>query len=469
MTTDLTQTSAARLAKLYRKGKASPVETMKAVLARADRLAPTINALCRIDAERSLVAARESEKRWQKGKPLSPLDGVPVSIKELVRVKGWPASMGSKLTDKAPADADAPVVARLREAGAIVFAQSTSSEYGHKGVTDTPLHGITRNPWNPERTPGGSSGGAGAAVAAGLGPIAIGTDGGGSVRIPASFTGLVGLKATFGRVPAWPPSMTGDLSNTGPMCRTALDCALMMNVISRPDARDPHALPEDDTDYADKLGKKLKNLKIGFVLRFGDHPVDIEVAAMVTRAARQFEKLGCKVEQVEAPFSFADASRAFVVHWLSALQRLLQLFPEERHHEFDPSLLAGAKAGLRYTLQDVVNAQVMRRDLAIAWNLFFAKYDLLLSPTVAVQPFEAGKNLPDGPDGKANVMWSPYTPQFNLTRHPAASVPCGLSRQGLPIGLQIASGHYKDALVLRAAAAYAAAHPLKFTALPETK
>ena len=190
---------------------------------------------------------------------------------------------------------------------------------------------------------------------------------------------------------------------------------------------------------------------------------------MVTRAARQFEKLGCTVEQVEAPFPFADASRTFVVHWLSALQRLLQLFPEERHHEFDPNLLAGAKAGLRYTLQDVVNAQVMRRDLAIAWNLFFAKYDLLLSPTVAVQPFEVGKNLPDGPEGKPNALWSPYTSQFNLSRHPAASVPCGLSRQGLPIGLQIAAGHYKDALVLRAAARYAETNPLKFPVLPEAK
>lgn len=469
MTTDLTQTSAARLARLYAKGKVSPVDTMKAVLARAERLAQPINAFCRVDGAASLAAARRSEKRWQKGEPLSPLDGVPVSIKELVRVKGWPASMGSKLTDKTPVDADAPAVARLREAGAIVFAQSTSSEYGHKGVTDSPLHGITRNPWNPERTPGGSSGGAGAAVAAGLGPIAIGTDGGGSVRIPSSFAGLVGLKATFGRVPAWPPSMTGDLSNTGPMCRTALDCALMMNVIAAPDVRDPHALPEDDTDYAAKLDKKLKKLRVGFVLRFGDHPVDIEVAAMVTRAARRFEEMGCKVEQVDAPFPFAEATRAFVIHWLSALQRLLQLFPEARHGEFDPNLLAGAKAGLRYTLQDVVNAQVTRRELALAWNLFFAKYDLLLSPTVAVQPFEVGKAAPDGADGKPNMLWSPYTPQFNLTRHPAASVPCGLSRQGLPIGLQIASGHYRDALVLRAAAAYAAAHPLDFNALPEIK
>jgi aspartyl-tRNA(Asn)/glutamyl-tRNA(Gln) amidotransferase subunit A len=350
-----------------------------------------------------------------------------------------------------------------------VFAQSTSSEYGHKGVTDSPLHGITRNPWNTERTPGGSSGGAGAAVAASLGPIAIGTDGGGSVRIPSSFNGLVGIKATFGRVPAWPPSMTGELSNTGPMCRTALDCALMMDVISRPDPRDAYGLPEDDTDYARKIDGRLKKLRVGFVLRFGDHPLDIEVAALVTRAAKQFAKLGCKVEEVEAPYPYPEAGRTFVIHWLAALQRLLQLFPESRHGEFDPNLLASATAGLRYSLQDVVNAQVTRRELAIAWNLFFDKYDLLLSPAVAVQPFEVGKNLPDGPEGKANALWSPYTSQFNLSRHPAASVPCGLSRQGLPIGLQIAAGHYKDALVLRAAARYAEANPLKFPVLPESK
>ncbi|MCF8533830.1 MAG: amidase [Reyranella sp.] len=469
MTQDLTQITAAGLARLYAKGKASPVETMTAVLARTEEINPAINALTIVEGKKSLAAARAAEKRWKKGEPLSPLDGVPVSIKELVRTKGWPHSLGSKLTDKTPATEDAPVVARLREAGAIVFAQSTSSEYGHKGVTDSPLHGISRNPWNTDCTPGGSSGGAGAAVAAGLGPIAIGTDGGGSVRIPASFNGLVGLKATFGRVPAWPPSITGDLGNTGPMARTALDCALMMNAIARPDARDALALPADDIDYARKLGGKLKKLKVGFVLRFGDHPLDIEVAAMVTGAARRFEALGCRVEEATAPFAYHDAGRAFVVHWLSALQRLLQLYPEERHHEFDPSLLAGAKAGLRFTLQDAVNAQVTRRELAIAWNLFFARYDLLLCPTVAVKPFEAGRNLPDGPDGKTNAQWSPYTSQFNLTRHPAATVPCGLSRDGLPVGLQIVSGHYRDALVLRAAARYAAAHPLAFPILPETK
>ena len=217
MADDLTQQTAAKLSALYRRGKASPVEAMKAVLARTARLNGEINAFRHVDEDGALKAARASERRWKKGAPLSPLDGVPVSIKELVRVKGWAASMGSKLTDTAPVEEDAPAVARLREAGAIVFAQNTSPEYGHKAVTDSPLNGITRNPWKLDRTPGGSSGGAGAAVAAGLGPIAIGTDGGGSVRIPSSFSGLVGLKATFGRVAAWPPSMTGDLANTGPM------------------------------------------------------------------------------------------------------------------------------------------------------------------------------------------------------------------------------------------------------------
>ena len=465
---DLTQLTAAQLGRLYARGKASPVEAMKAVLARTETVNPILNCFVRVDAEGALKAARASERRWKKGKPLSPLDGVPVSIKELVRVKGWPATMASKLTDKTPADADAPAVARLREAGALVFAQSTSSEYGHKGVTDSPLNGITRNPWKTTRTPGGSSGGAGAAVAAGLGPLAIGTDGGGSIRIPASFNGLVGIKATFGRVPAWPQGLNGDLANTGPTCRTALDCALMLNAISQPDPRDPYQLPAYHPDYAKKLNRRLKKPRVAFILRLGDHPLDIEVAALVTKAAKRFEKLGCKVEETQPPFPYADASRSFVTHWLTNAQRLLQLYPESRHGEFDPNLLASARAGQKYAMQDVIEAQAVRRELSVAWTLFFEKYDFLLTPTVAVRPFEVGKNLPDGPGGEPNRQWSPYTSTFNLTRHPAASVPCGLSSDGLPVGLHIVAGHYRDARVLRAAAAYTEAHPFDIPVLPET-
>lgn len=469
---DLTQMTAAQLGKLYARGKASPVETMKAVLARGETVNPILNAFCFVDAEAALAAARASERRWKKGKALSAIDGVPVSIKELVRVKGWPASMGSKLTDKTPVDADAPAVARLREAGAIVFAQSTSSEFGHKGVTDTPLHGVTRNPWNTAMTPGGSSGGAGAAVAAGLGPLAIGTDGGGSVRIPSSFNGLVTLKATYGRVPNWPPTLNGDFSNTGPMCRTALDCALMLNAIARPDPRDPTQLPADDTDYTKALKRTPKKKpRVAFLLRMADHPIDLEVAAMVTKAAKRVEKLGCAVEEIEAPpFPHADAFKSFVTQWLTNSARLLDLYPEARHGEFDPNLLAGAKAAReRYTVPDVVNALAIRRDAAVAWNLFFEKYDFLLTPTVAVQPFPVLKNAPHGLDGKPNMTWSPYTATFNLTRHPAASVPCGLSSAGLPVGLQIVAGHFKDAEVLALAGAYADHHPLAFPVLPETK
>lgn len=469
---DLTQMTAAELARLYARRKASPVEMIKAVLARSEAINPILNALCTVDAEAALAAAKGSERRWKKGKPLSAIDGVPVSIKELVRVKGWPASMGSKLTDKTPVDADAPAVARLREAGAVVFAQTTSSEFGHKGVTDTPLHGVTRNPWNTELTPGGSSGGAGAAVAAGLGPLAIGTDGGGSVRIPSSFNGLVTIKATYGRVPNWPPTLNGDFSNTGPMCRTALDCALMLKAIARPDPRDPTQLPADDTDYATALKRKpRKKPRVAFLLRMAEHPLDLEVAAMVTKAAKQVEKLGCAVEEIDAPpFPHADAFKSFVTQWLSNSQRLLEMYPEQRHGEFDPALLAGARAAReRYTLQDVVNAHAVRREAAVAWNLFFERYDFLLTPTVAVQPFAVLKNAPDGPDGKPNMTWSPYTATFNLTRHPAASVPCGLSRAGLPVGLQIVSGHFRDAELLALAGAYADEHPITFPVLPETK
>jgi len=465
MTTNLTQASAAELGALYAAGSASPVETVKAVLARAEAIEPRLNALTLVDADGALAAAQASEQRWKAGVAHSPLDGVPVSIKELVRVAGWPAPMGSKLTDKTPVSEDAPAVSRLREAGAVIFAQTTSPEYGYKGVTDSPLHGITRNPWNTDRTPGGSSGGAGAAVAAGLGPLAIGTDGGGSVRIPASQCGLVGLKATFGRVPAWPPSMHGDLGNTGPMTRTVLDNALMMNVLARPDPRDPYSLADDGVDYTAHLKSGAKGLKVGFILKYGDYYQDPSVAEKVTAAARQFEALGCTVEEASPPFDHFEAARIWNIHWLTSIQRLLQIFPEARHGEFDPGLFDQARAGASFSLQDLVNAQVARREVSHQWNLFFERYDLLISPTTNVQPWAVSKMAPDGPDGRPNFNWA-CTVVFNLTRHPAISIPCGLGGENLPVGLQIVAGHYKDAQLLAAAAAYLDAAPFEFPVLP---
>jgi len=463
--TDLTQASAAGLSGLYRSRSASPIEAVTAILARAEAVNPRINALTLIDADAALAAARASEARWRRGEPLSPLDGVPVSIKELVRAKGWPNSMGSQLTDKSPATEDAPAVARLREAGAILYAQNTSPEYGFKGVTDSPLHGITRNPWNLDLTPGGSSGGSGAAVAAGLGPLAIGTDGGGSVRIPSTFCGLVGLKATYGRIPAWPPSMHGDLANTGPMTRTTLDCALMLNQLSRPDPRDPFPAQPEDKDYTAGLDAGVKGLKIGLVMKFGDVFLDPEVEAGVTAAARTFADLGAVVEPIFAPPQSAEAGQIFVVHWFSALQRLLQLYPADQHERFDPGLLQQARIGEQYPVQTLVDAMVARRELSTAWNLLLTDYDLVISPTLNVLPFPVGQPFPTGPDGKPNPGWS-NTALFNLTRHPAITTPAKLGASGLPIGVQIIAAHYRDDLVLRASAALEAAQARTFPVLP---
>jgi aspartyl-tRNA(Asn)/glutamyl-tRNA(Gln) amidotransferase subunit A len=302
-------------------------------------------------------------------------------------------------------------------------------------------------------------------VAAGLGPLAIGTDGGGSVRIPASMCGLTGLKATFGRVAAWPASMHGDLANTGPMTRTARDCALMMNAIARPDARDPFALPADDLNYAATLDAPLAGRRVAFVRLQGDHPLDDEVAGAVAAAARRFEELGCIVEEAEAPFDHTEAGTVWAVHWMSSIQRLLQIYPQERHGEFDPGLMEQARIGASFTVQTLVDAHVRRREIAHQWNLFFERWDLLVGPTLAVLPWSVGRNLPDGPDGKPNLNWA-CTVDFNLTRHPAVSIPCGLSVAGLPIGLQIAAGHYKDAQVLAAAAAFERMQPFGFPALP---
>jgi aspartyl-tRNA(Asn)/glutamyl-tRNA(Gln) amidotransferase subunit A len=464
-TNDLTQASAAELSRLYRTKAASPVEALTAILARAEAVNPRINALTLVDADAALAAARASEARWRGGEPLSPLDGVPVSIKELVRTKEWPATMASLLTDKSPAKEDSPAVARLREAGALIYAQNTSPEYGFKGVTDSPLHGITRNPWNLALTPGGSSGGSGAAVAAGLGPLAVGTDGGGSVRIPSAFTGLVGLKATYGRVPAWPPSMHGDLANTGPMTRTTLDCALMLSEMSRPDPRDPFPAPPEAKDYTAGLDRGVSGLRIGLVMSFSDVFLDPEVEALVTAAARTFEDLGARVEPIAAPLQSADAGRVFVAHWFSALQRLLQVYPAEKHHQFDPLLLQNARVGERYPVQTLVDAMVARREMSTAWNLVFTEYDLVISPTLNVLPFPVGQPFPAGPDGAPNLAWA-NTALFNLTRHPAITAPAGVSASGLPVGVQIVAAHYRDDLVLRASAALEAAQARSFPVLP---
>ena len=286
------------------------MEAAKDVLARIAALNDDLNVFRLIDEAGTLEDARQSERRWFKGEPLGLVDGIPVSVKDVLLTKGWSTLWGSKLTSPdQPWDEDAPPVARLREYGAVFVGKTNTSEFHWKTVTDSLLTGITRNPWNPELTPGGSCGGAAVAVATGMGPLALGTDGGGSIRVPCSFTGVFGLKPTFGRVPQYPAGAFGSMAHVGPITRTVADAALMLTVISKPDTRDWHALPYDDRDYRDGIGDAVAGLRIAFSPDLGYADVDPETAAVVADAFKVFSDLGATVE--EASPGFDDTRKTF--------------------------------------------------------------------------------------------------------------------------------------------------------------
>jgi aspartyl-tRNA(Asn)/glutamyl-tRNA(Gln) amidotransferase subunit A len=453
--TDLPYLSATELVALYRARKLSPVEATRAALDRIAQLDSRYNAFCLVDAERALADARESEARWAKGAPAGLVDGVPTSIKDLVLTRGWPTRRGSRTTPSEKAwDEDAPAVARLREHGAVLLGKTTTPEFGWKGMGDSPLTGITRNPWNPARTPGASSAGAAAALAAGMGALAVGTDGGGSIRIPCAWSGLAGIKATFGRVPAHPPSTMGLLSNVGPMARTVTDAALMLTVLAGTDVRDPYRLPASDRNWADDVDAGVAGLRIAFSPALGYARVDPEVAAAVERAARAFEALGAHVELAEP--GFEDPKEAFVDLWAAGAARLAGAIPESEHALMEPGLRQIVERGRALAATRYLAADQARTALGRRMGEFHKRYDLLLTPTMPIPALEVEWDA-----AKALwVDWSPFTYPFNMTRQPAASVPCGLTAAGLPIGLHVVGRLYEEDLVLRAARAYEAAHPL---------
>jgi aspartyl-tRNA(Asn)/glutamyl-tRNA(Gln) amidotransferase subunit A len=455
MSAELAYTSATELVRLYRAKQLSPLEATQAVLARIGALNPRLNAFCLIDEAGALAAARASEARWAKGAPLGALDGVPASIKDLILTRGWPTLRGSRTVDAAgPWREDGPVTARLRDSGAVLLGKTCTPEFGWKGVTDSALTGITRNPWNIERTPGGSSGGAAAQVAAGMGQLAVGTDGGGSIRIPCSFTGLSGIKAAFGRVPAWPLSPFGTVAHVGPMARTVADCALMLNVLSQPDARDWTALPYAGTDWTRALDAGVEGLRIAYSPRLGyvKH-VDAEVEARVAEAAKVLAGMGAQVDEVDP--GFADCRDIFWVHWTAGAYNLLRNMPQEKFALLDPGLQQACASGAKHTLAQYLDAVNARGALGEHMKRFHLNYDLLLTPATAIPAFAAGVVAPERPAGEADwTWWTPFSFPFNLTQQPAMSVPCGFSGDGLPIGLQLVGPMQREDLVLRAAHAY---------------
>ncbi len=434
----------------YRRGDLSPVEALRAVLDRVRRRDPELNAYCLVDEEGATAAAVASEQRWRRGEPRGPLDGVPVSIKDLLPTAGWPTRRGSRTTDRNAADVDAPAVARVREAGAVLVGKTTTPEYGWKGVTDSPLTGTTRNPWDPARTPGGSSGGSAAAVAAGMGPLSLGTDGGGSVRIPASFSGITTIKPTYGRVPLHPASPFGTLAHIGPMTRTAADAALLLDVLGGADPRDPWALaPAGPT--TPRLDDGVAGLRIAFSPALGYAAVDPEVAAAVATAVAVFADLGAVVEQAEP--GFADPLEAFQVLWFAGAAAVLAPLLGRRD-EMDPGLVQVAEQGARHSAVEYLAAGAVRNDLGTLMGAFHRRFDLLLTPTMPIPAFAAGTEAPEGWEGSRWTTWTPFTYPFNMTQQPAASVPCGFTSAGLPIGLQIVGPRHADALVLTAAHAF---------------
>jgi aspartyl-tRNA(Asn)/glutamyl-tRNA(Gln) amidotransferase subunit A len=458
--TDLADCSAIELLQLYRSRRVSPVEATRAVLARIDKLNPKLNAFCHLAPDEALTAAQASEARWRTGRPCGVLDGVPASIKDLILARGWPTLRGSRTVDpKQPWDVDAPATARLRDAGAVLLGKTTTPEFGCKGETNSPLTGITRNPWDPSKTPGGSSGGTAAAVAAGMGPISVGTDGAGSVRIPAAFCGNFGFKPSFGRVPAYPLSPMGTVSHLGPHTMSVRDAALMMNVLKQPDARDWHSLPADDTDYLAHLDHGIAGLKIAYSPALGyAQGIDPEVAAAVQAAVQQLQAAGAHVEQVDPGID--DPLPITIGLWFAGAWAIWSGLSAEQQAVADPDFAAEAEAGSKYGVLELHRLTLARGALGAHMRQFMQRHDLLVTPAVAVPAFDArpAGHTPLTP--QSMLGWTPFSYPFNLTQQPACSIPCGLTKAGLPIGLQFVGPMFGDALVLRAARAYEMLRPI---------
>ena len=455
---DLADLSATELLSAYNAKTVSPVQATTAALDRIRRLDGEVNAFCLVDEDAALIQARESEARWFADAPIGPLDGVPTSIKDLLLTRGWPTLRGSRLIEKNQEwNEDAPAVARLREAGAVLLGKTTSPEFGWKGVTDNPLTGDTGNAWDPTKTSGGSSGGSASAVALGMGQLSVGTDGGGSVRIPAAFSGIIGLKPTYGAVPIYPTSPFGTLAHVGPMTRTVDDAALMMDVLSRFDSRDWSALNHPDSSFITGLHDGIAGLRIAYSRDLGYVKVDPDIASAVDTAVRVLVDLGAIVEEVDPGFS--DPIEAYHTLWFAGAGKVIQGYDRDRWNELDPGLLEVAMAGQKTTAMEFLAANQVRADLGLRMGALHEKYDVLVTPTLPIAAFDIGLEVPAGSGMARWAEWTPFTYPFNLTQQPAVSIPCGLTSTGLPVGLQLIGPRHGDALVLRAAAAYTDAAP----------
>ena len=466
---EICRMDAVKLAKSIRAKELSPSEVIEAVLTRMEALEPHLHAFCTPTPDLARREAKRIEKALLAGDEVGPLAGVPVGIKDLVCTAGIRTVSGSFAYENFVPDEDDVVVERLKHAGAIIIGKTNVPEFGYSAVGHNPVFETTRNPWNLECTSGGSSAGSGAAVAAGMGPFAIGSDGGGSIRIPAAHCGLFGMKASMGRVPLYPgtkderyPGVSSWelLEHIGPLSRTVADGALMLSVIgSGPDARDRHSLPKPDFDWMASCHGGVKGLRVAYSADWGYAAVDPEVRRVVGDAVKVFERdLGCIVE--EAHPGFEDPYLAFwgVVALESDLRGLRAMVAKHGHH-MTPHIVDFIMRP--WTAEELTDAVMVRKAVNNKMWRFMSRYDLLLTPTLAVPPFQLHVQGPEKIDG--NIVppfkWLAFTFPFNLTGQPAATVPAGFSKDGLPVGLQIVGRHLDDPTVMRAATAFEMAQP----------
>lgn len=456
---DLCFTSATELTSLIRSRKLSPVELMRAVLERARRLNPRLNAVCTPTFESAERLARAAEQSVMRGDALGPLHGIPTSLKDLALTKGVRTMAGSHIhRDRVP-DLDHVHVERLSAAGAISIGKTTTSEFGWKGVSQSPVTGITHNPWKHGYNAGASSAGAAVCAAAGIGPIHQGSDGAGSIRMPAAFCGVFGLKPSHGRVPYWPQPPNGLISHVGPITRTVGDAALMLQALAGPDARDMTSIDSQPDDYLSQLDRGIAGLRVAYSPDLGYLRVDPEIAAAVKQSAAVFEDLGCRVDEVDP--GWGDPTEMEQCLFATNIAGMLADFLPEWADRMDPGLVAIIRFGQTFSAEDYCKAFAQRILYYDRVRTFFDRYDLLLTPSLSVAAFPADRLIPQHwPQHEWDwLRWAGFSFPFNLTWLPASSCPCGFTADRLPIGMQIVAGRNKDLLVLQASRAFEQARP----------
>jgi aspartyl-tRNA(Asn)/glutamyl-tRNA(Gln) amidotransferase subunit A len=459
MHNDFAWMTAIDIAAGVRRKQLSPVEVTTALLDRIDALNPALNAYVLVTRDMALEQARAAEDAVARGNELGPLHGVPVSIKDLFDVKGLPTTKGSLIYKDNVAKGYEYSAKRLIDAGAIHLGKTNTPEFGFLPTTENLLFGATYNPWDITRTSGGSSGGAAAQVAAGLGPLALGSDGGGSIRIPASFCGIFGIKPTYGRVPRNPGGWS-TMTHRGPMARTVSDAALMLDVIAGYEPGDPFSVPDHPGSFLDGIDRGVKGLRVGWSPDLGYALVDPAVRAVCERAAKRFEDLGCAVEEATPGFPNPSGDQTFMILASSADAVWLSELSDAQREQLGPPARTFLEIGSKITAADYVRANNRRIDVWQSMQRFHERHDLLLTPSLAVTAFPVSQPPTHVGDQEFPPFgWSPFTVPFNLTGQPAASLPCGFDAQGLPIGLQIVGRAYDDATVLRAARAFEQLQP----------